>query len=111
MKTPRVAENRTLKRRRVTTTLNAAERAATRVEPVYRRIGARIQTLRIRCGLTQAALGGLLDPPQTRASVANIESAKQRLLAHTALQIAAALNEPIGSVLETPAIRKVRRRL
>lgn len=41
--------------------------------------------------MTQETLGNKLDPPVTRASVANIEGGKQRVLAHTLSQLAVAL--------------------
>jgi len=57
------------------------------VEPVYRRIGLRIRELRQSSKWSQEDLAERLSPPMTRASMANIETAKQRLLTHTALQL------------------------
>jgi transcriptional regulator with XRE-family HTH domain len=62
---------------------------ATVLEDVYPAIGRRIQQKRRECELTQEQIGRLLVPPVTRASVANIETGKQRLLVHTWLQLAA----------------------
>lgn len=76
------------------------------VEAIYRGIGARIQALRLRRGLTQAQLGAELEPPITRAAIANIESAKQRLLSHTAIQLAGIFGESIESVLMVPGLRR-----
>jgi transcriptional regulator with XRE-family HTH domain len=72
---------------------------STKLEPFYEELGKRIQGLRIRAELTQEQLGAKLDPPLTRASVANIENAKQRVLAHTLIMIAGALNVSIERLL------------
>ena len=61
---------------------------ATVLEDVYPAIGRRIQQKRRERELTQEQIGRLLVPPVTRASVANIETGKQRLLVHTWLQLA-----------------------
>lgn len=58
-----------------------------RVEPVYPRLGQWLSTLRKRKQLSQQALAERLAPPLTRASIANIESGRQRLMVHTALDI------------------------
>jgi transcriptional regulator with XRE-family HTH domain len=72
---------------------------ANKLEPFYEELGKKIQGLRIRAGLTQEDLGAALRPPLTRASVANIENAKQRVLAHTIIMIAEALDVPIDRLL------------
>lgn len=72
---------------------------AARIEPFYVYLGQRIQFLRNRKNLTQGDLGGRLDPPTTRASIANIEAGKQRVLAHTLLQIAKALEIEVPELL------------
>jgi transcriptional regulator with XRE-family HTH domain len=72
----------------------------TTVEPIYRTIGARIRDARRRRDLTQAELGARVVPSMSRASVANIEAAKQRLLAHTLVQIARILGVGVGSLTE-----------
>lgn len=61
-------------------------------EAFYEALGRRIQILRKRRGLTQEQLGGRLLPQVTRASIANIESGKQRVLAHSLAQFADALD-------------------
>jgi transcriptional regulator with XRE-family HTH domain len=60
-------------------------------ERFYVDVGRRIQGLRSSKGLTQAELGLRLDPPVTRASVANLESGRQRVLLHTVVQLATIL--------------------
>jgi transcriptional regulator with XRE-family HTH domain len=64
---------------------------ANRIEPFYRDLGARIQHLRSEAKLSQEQLASQLEPPMTRASIANIETGKQRVLAHTLQQLARAL--------------------
>jgi transcriptional regulator with XRE-family HTH domain len=39
-------------------------------------------------GMKQQEVGALLNPPMTRASIANIEAGKQRVLAHTLVELA-----------------------
>lgn len=77
---------------------------ASEIEPFYKEIGRRIQTRRDRLGMTQEALGAKLDPPVTRASVANIEAGKQRILAHTLPQLAIGLDMNLSELIpsETP---------
>lgn len=57
-------------------------------EAFYKQLGRRIQGFRLRQGITQEDLGRRLNPPVKRASIANVESGKQRLLLHTFVQIA-----------------------
>ena len=57
----------------------------------YDALGRRIHLLRKRRGLTQEQLGARLLPQVTRASIANIESGKQRVLAHSLAQLADSL--------------------
>jgi hypothetical protein len=54
--------------------------------------------------LTQAQLGGQLVPPVTRASIANVEAGKQRLLAHSLAQVAQLLRVPLEELVP-PALR------
>lgn len=49
--------------------------------------------------MTQQQLGEALDPPTTRASIANIEAGKQRVLAHTVVQLADALGAFVKDLL------------
>jgi ribosome-binding protein aMBF1 (putative translation factor) len=65
------------------------------IEPYYRSLGARVRKAREHAGLSQAELGRMLKPQVTRASIANIEAAKQRCLAHTVVQLARALQCPV----------------
>jgi transcriptional regulator with XRE-family HTH domain len=69
----------------------------------YEGLGRRLHALRKRKGLTQEQLGARLAPQMTRASIANIESGKQRVLAHTLLQFAAALDVGADDLLRDPA--------
>jgi transcriptional regulator with XRE-family HTH domain len=81
---------------------------AAHIEPFYSELGKRVLELRTRRGMTQERLGALLEPPATRASIANIEGGKQRVLVHTLLQLATALQVDAdelldgGPVSETP---------
>ena len=67
----------------------------------YRELGQRIRTFRTEQGLTQAALGLRLCPPVTRAAIANVENGKQRVLAHTLVQLAQILRVEIHRLLPT----------
>lgn len=73
--------------------------AMTKVEPFYTEVGQRIQKLRSDRKLSQTALGLLLIPKVTRASIANIETGKQRILAHTLVQLAEALEIPLTDLI------------
>jgi transcriptional regulator with XRE-family HTH domain len=68
------------------------------IEPFYVEVGRRIQKLRNTRQLSQEALGLKLDPAVTRASIANIEAGKQRILAHTLVQIADALDAELAEI-------------
>lgn len=57
-------------------------------EPFYREMGRKVHGFRTAKGLTQEEVGLRLDPPVTRASIANLENGRQRVLLHTAVQIA-----------------------
>lgn len=72
---------------------------AVEIEPFYVSLGKRVQFFRNRRNLTQEQLGTRLDPPTTRASIANIEAGKQRVLAHTLVQIAKALEIEIQELV------------
>lgn len=73
--------------------------AMTKVEPFYTEVGQRIQKLRNDKKLSQTALGFLLNPKVTRASIANIETGKQRILAHTLVQLAEALETTLTDLV------------
>jgi transcriptional regulator with XRE-family HTH domain len=64
---------------------------ANKIEPFYEVLGSKIQETREARKMTQAQLGLRLSPPSTRASIANIENGKQRVLVHTFVQLAIAL--------------------
>jgi transcriptional regulator with XRE-family HTH domain len=70
-----------------------------RIEPFYEQLGSRIQQVREQKKLTQAQLGLSIRPPSTRASIANIENGKQRVLAHTLVQFAKAMEVDVHSLL------------
>ena len=61
------------------------------IEPFYGQLGRRIALARTRRGMTQEQLGRALEPQLTRASIANVEQGKQRMLVHTLVQVARAL--------------------
>jgi DNA-binding XRE family transcriptional regulator len=69
------------------------------IEPFYAEVGRRIRDRRTKAGLTQEELGRLLSPPTTRVSVANIEAGKQRILSHTLVQLADALQAQLAELL------------
>jgi transcriptional regulator with XRE-family HTH domain len=69
------------------------------VEPFYVELGRRIQQLRQKRGLTQDELGRLLEPTVTRASIANIECGKQRVMAHTIVQLVTALETDLTTLI------------
>jgi transcriptional regulator with XRE-family HTH domain len=73
------------------------------IEPFYSALGLKILEMRRMRGLTQDKLAGALNPPSTRASIANIESGKQRVLAHTIPQLAQALQVTVSELLSVPA--------
>jgi len=72
---------------------------ANAIEPFYPQLGVRIQAERIRKTMSQEQLGARLSPPMTRASIGNIESGKQRVLTHTLVQMARALDVKPGDLL------------
>jgi transcriptional regulator with XRE-family HTH domain len=72
---------------------------ATKIESFYETLGSNIQSARENRKMTQAQLGLALVPPSTRASIANIEHGKQRVLAHTLIQLTNALEIEIEKLL------------
>lgn len=78
-----------------------------RVEPFYSEVGQRIQALRNENGMSQEQLGRRLEPPVTRASIANIEAGKQRVLAHTLVQLAGALEVELAAILPDARQKRV----
>jgi transcriptional regulator with XRE-family HTH domain len=73
-----------------------------KIEPFYEALGAQIQKIREHRKMTQAQLGLSLIPPSTRASIANIEGGKQRVLVHTLSQLAKSLDVDIRELM--PAV-------
>ena len=73
------------------------------IEEFYRQLGKRLQERRSALGLTQEQLGRRLQPTMTRASIANIEGGKQRVLAHTFVALAAALETSFDELAAPPA--------
>lgn len=78
---------------------------AKKIEAFYEALGSNIQGARDRLKMTQAQLGSSLVPPSTRASIANIENGKQRVLVHTLVQLSKALKTEIEMLIpsEEPA--------
>lgn len=77
---------------------------AKKIEDFYQALGLKIHDARDRLKMTQAQLGASLVPPSTRASIANIENGKQRVLSHTLVQLAEVLETEVGKLIpaETP---------
>lgn len=70
---------------------------------VYKLIGQRIRTARLKRGLSQENLAKCVD--LTRTSITNIEKGRQKLLVHTLFLLSDALAVPIVDLLtaeETP---------
>jgi transcriptional regulator with XRE-family HTH domain len=90
---------------------------ATKIEPFYETLGSHIQQARERRKMTQERLGRALTPPSTRASIANIENGKQRVLVHTLAQLADTLDVKIETLMpanqpaKAPSQRDVEREL
>jgi transcriptional regulator with XRE-family HTH domain len=68
-------------------------------EAFYAALGQRVRAVREQQSLTQTQLGTRLVPPVTRASIANVEAGKQRILAHTLVQIARVLRTPLDQLV------------
>lgn len=73
-------------------------------EAFYKQVGRRIQGFRIRQGITQEELGRRLIPPVKRASIANVESGKQRLLLHSFVQLAQILDCEMRELLPSDGV-------
>jgi transcriptional regulator with XRE-family HTH domain len=69
------------------------------LERVYEQFGREVRRRRTALGWSQARLGEALRPSLTRASIANIEAGQQRVLLHTALDLAASLDVGLPSLL------------
>lgn len=72
---------------------------ATKIEPFYQALGSKIQAAREGRRMTQHQLGQSLTPKATRASVANIEHGKQRVLLHTFVQLTDILKVDMRALL------------
>lgn len=71
------------------------------VHPLYQHIGAAIKRCRKEHQLTQEELSGQIGI--SRASLANIETGRQRLLVHQLYSIAGHLGREIGAMLPNPS--------
>jgi transcriptional regulator with XRE-family HTH domain len=78
-----------------------------KIEPFYVVLGSQIRKSREHRKMTQRELGHSLEPPSTRASIANIENGKQRVLAHTLSQLARSLDVDVRELI--PALDKPNR--
>lgn len=70
-----------------------------KIEPFYEALGAEIRKIRENRKMTQTQLGLALDPPSTRASIANIENGKQRVLGHTLSQLSRLLDVEVAELI------------
>ena len=59
-----------------------------KVEPIYMAIGRNITKRRLTNNWSQSQLGEMLDPPVTRACIANMELGHQRTMLHVLDQLA-----------------------
>lgn len=74
----------------------------TPIEPFYSALGRRVFELRTRAKLTQAQLGQQLPKRMTRAGIANIETGKQRVLAHQLVDLARVLSVDVAALIPRP---------
>jgi transcriptional regulator with XRE-family HTH domain len=77
---------------------------AAATDAFYQALGRRVQSLRKKRRLTQEQLGARLSPQVTRASIANIESGKQRVYAHSLAQIADALDVVVDELIRERSV-------
>ena len=73
---------------------------APHIEPFYQELGKRIARYRSGHGWSQEDLARQMAPPVTRASIANWELGKQRVLGHTLVQLANVLRVPVNVLVE-----------
>jgi len=73
------------------------------VDPVYKEFGSRLREAREAAGLRQETVAERVG--LSRASIANIEGARQRFPLHVAYALAEAVNVPVSELLprERPA--------
>jgi transcriptional regulator with XRE-family HTH domain len=69
------------------------------IEHFYIQLGELLRGAREKAGISQDQLGARLTPRMTRASIANMESGKQRVLAKTLVDLASALDISITSLI------------
>jgi transcriptional regulator with XRE-family HTH domain len=69
-------------------------------EPIYKQIGGTIRALRRRADQAQEALAAQLGI--SRATLANIETGRQRILVHQLYSIAQVLGVKVGDMLPSP---------
>ena len=73
------------------------------IEGFYQQLGATVRRYRQERGMTQGELAARLVPTVTRASIANLELGQQRVLSHTLVQLADALDVAVNDLLGTGA--------
>lgn len=76
------------------------------VEPFYINLGRKIQQQRNARHMTQTELGEKLIPMMTRASIANIETGKQRVLVHTLVSLTRILQCELVDLLPADEVVK-----
>lgn len=67
------------------------------VEPIYSALGAAVLEQRMLAGWTQQDLAGQVG--LSRASIANVELGRQRLMLHQIVALADAFSMPVGTLL------------
>lgn len=70
-----------------------------KIEPFYRDLGRRVEAVRRERHLTQEQLGSRLVPPLKRVTVSNIETGKQRVLAHVLVDFARVLEVTLAELV------------
>lgn len=79
-----------------------------KIEPIYAAIGKNITKARLRAGMSQQAVGDMLEPPVTRAAISLMEIGHQRIMLHTLLQLSKILHIHFRRLLrqQAPGRRK-----
>jgi transcriptional regulator with XRE-family HTH domain len=72
---------------------------------LYSAVGLQIREIRIEKGITQEALAKKVK--LTRTSLTNIEKGRQKLLLHTLMDIASALDAPAAELLRAKPQSKI----
>lgn len=80
------------------------------IEPFYLELGRLLSAARAKAGLSQQQLGDRLQPPMTRAAIANMETGKQRVLAKTLVELADALGVAVTDLIPPGAARQATKR-